>query len=808
MPTHRSTGQPGPRHRRLPAARPGAALALVLLVVGPALPAGAAEPFSDWLDGLGEAAERAGGGDAAGALAAARRALAALPEGQAGARASAAVGLALLRSGQAETAVAPLRAALAAPGGAEPGDRPALDLALGEALLATGRHAEAAEALSRAAAGAAPQLERLGRRARWLECRALSTAGLLPQAAAGLEALLREAPGDEEAWAGRLALAGVHRALGRAGRAFALYRALALEEPDRPEGTAALEALERWRAAGGPVPAPSGDDRLARAERLLARGHHAAALAELDLAASATPPAPAQRLAVQRAMVVLGQGRHAEAEALARPLAAEGPPAGVRRSATLILARTAARAGRTEAAVKAYQEVAALPGGFAGLPEPRWRDLADEAAYLAAWLWYDAGHIADAGPRLEGFARAHPASRRVDDARWFAAWAHVRLGERVAARRALARLEGGPLADAALYWQGRLATSATAAAGYYRKAVTAGADGWYAALARARLKAAGLASTGTAAAISTSAPTASSTSSSTPTPTPTSTPTSSSTSTSTSTPTPTATPTSTPTSSSIPTPEPLAPLTLPDGPAGQRLQASAALLALGLRDAARAELSDLLRRRPAAAVAAPLAELAAFAGEADLPFRTARDHLGTTRRTARWLYPDPLPALAPLAAQAGVDPDLLRAVIRKESAFRPDARSAAGAIGLLQLVPPTAARLAALAGLPTDPPPRLLDPETSVALGAHYLALLLDRFHGEAAALAAYNAGPARAADWARDRAGLPLDEWVEAIPYKETRGYVKAVLAAREAYRRLAGRPPDLDPARPVEAPGPGVAF
>ena len=68
--------------------------------------------------------------------------------------------------------------------------------------------------------------------------------------------------------------------------------------------------------------------------------------------------------------------------------------------------------------------------------------------------------------------------------------------------------------------------------------------------------------------------------------------------------------------------------------------------------------------------------------------------------------------------------------------------------------------------------------------------------------------GPAPAAAWAQLRAGRPLDEWVESIPYRETRAYVKGVLSAREAYRRLAGRPPALDPDRPIPAPRDGVVF
>ena len=75
--------------------------------------------------------------------------------------------------------------------------------------------------------------------------------------------------------------------------------------------------------------------------------------------------------------------------------------------------------------------------------------------------------------------------------------------------------------------------------------------------------------------------------------------------------------------------------------------------------------------------------------------------------------------------------------------------------------------------------------------------------------LAAYNAGPTAAATWSRARSGLPLDEWVEEIPYRETRPYVRGVLADWARYRSLDGEPPPpLDPAAPVDPPAPGVAF
>jgi soluble lytic murein transglycosylase len=84
-------------------------------------------------------------------------------------------------------------------------------------------------------------------------------------------------------------------------------------------------------------------------------------------------------------------------------------------------------------------------------------------------------------------------------------------------------------------------------------------------------------------------------------------------------------------------------------------------------------------------------------------------------------------------------------------------------------------------------PAQLLDPRTSLRLGSHYLERLAQRFDGALApAIASYNAGPGPVAEWL---AAGPSeeDEWVESIPYAETRAYVKRVLRSRHAYRMLA---------------------
>jgi len=143
------------------------------------------------------------------------------------------------------------------------------------------------------------------------------------------------------------------------------------------------------------------------------------------------------------------------------------------------------------------------------------------------------------------------------------------------------------------------------------------------------------------------------------------------------------------------------------------------------------------------------------------------------------------------AAGPGLDPALVYAVMREESGFRPDAVSVVGARGLVQIMPDTGLQLARRRGESGLDPAQLFVPARNLSLGAQYLAELLARFQGRtSAAVAAYNAGPAAVERWLREEGGLDDDEWVEAIPYEQTRRYVKRVLRSLHAYRAL--YPPD----------------
>lgn len=142
------------------------------------------------------------------------------------------------------------------------------------------------------------------------------------------------------------------------------------------------------------------------------------------------------------------------------------------------------------------------------------------------------------------------------------------------------------------------------------------------------------------------------------------------------------------------------------------------------------------------------------------------------------LYPRPhAEAVDAAAREFDLEPALLYAVMRQESLYRPDAESAAGARGLMQLRPGTAAGIARSLGAGPPGTFDLLEPATNIRIGAAELARLLERYDGHlVVALAAYNAGPAAADRWLPPEP-VAGDVWLENVPFNETRDYVRRVL-------------------------------
>jgi soluble lytic murein transglycosylase len=133
---------------------------------------------------------------------------------------------------------------------------------------------------------------------------------------------------------------------------------------------------------------------------------------------------------------------------------------------------------------------------------------------------------------------------------------------------------------------------------------------------------------------------------------------------------------------------------------------------------------------------------------------------------------------------------LIFSIARQESAWEFDAKSRVGARGLMQLMPATAKETAKKAKL-RYVKRKLFEPEYNITLGSHYLNGLLKQYNNNRAlAIASYNAGPHRVKQWLKKtKASLPLDAWIETIPFKETRKYVQNVLSYEVIYNYRLGQ-------------------
>jgi soluble lytic murein transglycosylase len=140
------------------------------------------------------------------------------------------------------------------------------------------------------------------------------------------------------------------------------------------------------------------------------------------------------------------------------------------------------------------------------------------------------------------------------------------------------------------------------------------------------------------------------------------------------------------------------------------------------------------------------------------------------------------------AKRRGLDPFIVVALAAQESTFDAGIQSSAGAIGLMQIMPATGRSVARSLGIRPFSTRRLTDPEVNMAIGTEYFADLVEQFGHPAYALAGYNAGGHRVVRWRAERGELPIDEWIDDIPFPETQNYVKRILGTAEDYRRLYG--------------------
>ncbi len=618
----------------------------------------------------------------------------------------------------------------------------------GQAHFYAGDAAAAAEAFGRAVEKASPALLP---RARARLGEALLAAGKAKEAAPALEAAANEEASAELLYQRAQARAAVGNPTGER----ADMKEVALRYPAHPYADEALAKLEAFK----PPLRLTLAEYLQRARGLLDAGAAKRTLEELEKAEARklVRKQDAPEVALVRAQALYATGQKDEAEK-ALAVARQGP-AKVAAEAAYVTARRALKADDNETARKL---MAAVEKAF-----PK-ESVADDAGYYVGWLDLQAGRFEDAVKAFTAFDQRHARSRRRDEGMWYRALAHIRLEQYGKAREVLDTLVDtfprSSLVPQARYWSARSheleGAKADVTGPGYEAVITSAPNSYYALLASERLRELGR---------------------------------------------------------EPPPPFPEAPKQVASTQVPAELKLAVALTEAGLfRDAAeevQSRISRIRDQEQALSFAHALLRL----GEYGHAHAVAARHLWGRAFGAR--VPEALAAFYPRAFANAVEseatryqvsPFLVWAIMRRESAFRPEVASAADARGLMQVIPPTARAIAKKLAEPEPAPAELFSPSLSIRYGAWYLSQLMQRFSHPALAAAAYNAGPDAAVKWVKDKGSLPLDLFVEEIPFRETRGYVKQVLADLYLYQSFYGK--DAAPKRlSLTVPAPatqGVSF
>ena len=555
---------------------------------------------------------------------------------------------------------------------------------------------------------------------------------------------LKAAPNHPEAGRILVRLAETRAAQGFAGEAIAVLRRRWIEAPVSQWGEAAREIAEELSARHGvPLLPLTADERFLQAQRYADASDFAGAARVLEeLLAQGPEPGLRHQALVQLAPALGRVQRGAEATVLLQA-ALTDPPTASRAGLMAELARLYRRLGQPAAAVPVLEQL------VTELPES---PLVPDAWLALGRVRFDLGQAEAAQAALESLIKAFPDKPAAASAQWDLAWYHYRQARFRDAAATFRQLSAGSPSYrlAGLYWAARSLDAVPdkgAAGALYRDVVGRAPNTYYGILAAGRLKGKGALPPPVAAPIKLAAE----------------------------------------------------PLKLID--ADPHYQKGRALWQIGFEGHALVELETLGRVVVDGDRAWSLANAFAQIGEPGRSLRYLRRVFGTaadagapglTDQFWRLFYPFGHSDIVREAAKrAGLDPFFVAAVIREESSYDVRARSWVGAVGLMQLMPETARLVAADAGLRfSEPAGQLWEPPVNIALGTHYLAQLRGRFQEPLLAVASYNAGPHRVQKWVAERPKADLEEFVDQIPFDETRAFVKRVATSWHHYRRVHGRP------------------
>ncbi|HLZ42483.1 MAG TPA: transglycosylase SLT domain-containing protein [Candidatus Sulfotelmatobacter sp.] len=617
-----------------------------------------------------------------------------------------------------------------------------VDYYLGACYLQTGHQAEGLAALANFSSNHPDSL--LVRDAHLSYATALVAEGRASEAVELLEKDRLPVRADIE-----LELGKAYAATGQSTKAADVLANVYYKMPTSPEADAAYGELKRLPGA----PAPTPEQRKARAELLMKARRFADAAEEYhELADHANPEEKAAAL-LTYADALQRSGRNREAKALLENLPGATPEQTAHQ--LYILGEIAWSLDQNNVF---YQMVDQLRQSA---PTSPWLEAALLSAANLHLVHHEYEQALDAFRELQ---QRFPKGGKASYAHWKAAWLAFRLGRKDEAKKEfeeqIALYPGGNEANAALYWRARIAEEDNQlgmARAFYQKLSDRYRNYYYAELGRARLKK-----------LSPSADP----------------------------------PGEYPLLDRIPPLDHAEKITLTDPPADDlHLQKAKLLGNGGLVDFAVRELQAAATDDPGSWAPAETAQLFTDTGHYDRAIETMKRSVPSyfavdipmlPRPYWEALFPRPYwPDLKKYSVENQLDPYLVASLIRQESEFNPLAVSRANAVGLMQLLPKTGKLVAHQESLRRYNSSQLFTPTTNLQLGTRYFRGMVDKFGGSFEhALAAYNAGSDRVQEWMGQGPYRDSPEFVESIPFTETREYVQAIMRNANVYRQLYGEP------------------
>jgi soluble lytic murein transglycosylase len=513
-------------------------------------------------------------------------------------------------------------------------------------------------------------------------------------------------------------------ALGNLAAAVQSYRSIYLQYPASTESSEAFKHLKDLETKGQSAAcAFTAEEQLRRGQLLLANNRpNAAASAFAEISRANLSEELLARIDLKSGQAAVKQRHYTVAEPFLGRAAASRSVI-TRDEARLMLARLEERQGASDKALARLLTLALEKG-----------PLADDALLEAGLIHKNSGRFTEASLLLQRLLHEFPTSDLASRTGWELAWGQYQAGNLIAAEQNLQNLfKDTTYQERALYWYGRTLerqNKSLDADRAYKKLLHDFPFGFYAAWYRGR----------------------------------------------------TSTVTGWP---------PLAP-GLPEPPLPEGSQRIQALASLGIEELARVELASFKIKGPDKTVAPGLARLQYLAGDPHgsiVTFHQNRPLAIDASSLPFWAigYPRPYGDLFSRYSAANTLSDaMVLALAKAESSFRPTIKSHAGAIGLMQLMPTTARMTAGGKGDEFNQL-WLVDPEYNIKIGTKHLRDLLVRYDQDIIyTLAAYNAGAGAVNRWRKSFGELPRDEFIERIPYQETRDYVKKIVASMEMYRSL----------------------